>query len=79
MAKPQPTDDAVEYEAEVTVTFRFQVFADDDAMAEELASYEWEDNLWHAEIDKIRVDMVEEDEDYDDNEIALGDSGDEDE
>jgi hypothetical protein len=75
MAKPQPTDDAVEYEATVTVTFRFPVFADDDVMADELAAYEWEDNTWHGEIDRIRVEMVEEEED--DSDDAIG--GDEDE
>ena len=75
MAKPQPTEDAVEYEAEVTVTFRFQVYADDDMMADELASYEWEDNTWHGEIDRIRVEMVEQEDDESDD--AIGEDEDE--
>lgn len=60
--KPQPSDDAVYYDAEVTVTFTFQVLADDDFMAEEIASYEWEENTFRSSIDSIMVEMTEEEE-----------------
>lgn len=60
--KPQPSDDAVYYDAEVTVTFNFQVLADDDFMAEEIASYEWEENTFRSSIDNIMVEMTEEEE-----------------
>ena len=60
--KPQPSDDAVYYDAEVTVTFNFQVLADDDIMAEEIASYEWEENTFLGSIDNIRAEMIDEDE-----------------
>lgn len=63
MSKPVPSDDAVQYEAEVTVKFFFTLEADDDIQAEDLATYEWEDNLYHAEIQHVRVEMIEEDED----------------
>ena len=61
--KPQPSDDAVYYDAEVTVTFNFQVLADDDFMAEEIASYEWEENTFKSSIDNIMVEMIEEEYD----------------
>ena len=68
--KPQPSDDAVYYDAEVTVTFTFQVLADDDVMAEEIAAYEWEDNIYKGSIDNIMVEMIEEDyEDEDEKEV----------
>ena len=60
--KPQPSEDAVYYDAEVTVTFNFQVLADDDFMAEEIASYEWEENTFKSSIDNILVEMIEEEE-----------------
>ena len=63
MAKPIPSEDAVQYEAEVTVKFYFTIEADDDMQAEDIASYEWEDNLYDGEIQNIRVEMIEEDED----------------
>lgn len=62
MSKPVPSDDAVQYEAEVTVKFFFTIEADDDIQAEDIATYEWEDNLYHAEIQNVRVDMIEEDD-----------------
>jgi hypothetical protein len=61
--RPQPSDDAVTYEVEVTVKFMFELQADDDMQAEDLAAYEWEDNLYRGSIEKIRVEMMEEDED----------------
>ena len=64
--KPQPSDDAVYYDAEVTVTFTFQVLADDDVMAEEIAAYEWEDSIYRGSIDNISVEMIE--EEYEDEE-----------
>lgn len=63
--RPQPSDDAVQYEAEVTVKFYFTLEADDDMQASELATYEWQDNLFHGEIRKVVVDMVEEEEEDD--------------
>ena len=77
MSKPIPSDDAVQYEVEVTVKFHFTIEADDDMQAEDIASYEWEDNLFHAEIQKIRVDMIEEDEEeYDSGVPDVGDMSD---
>jgi hypothetical protein len=61
--KPQPSDDAVWYDVEVTVTFNFQVLADDDMMADEIASYEWEDNTFTSTIDSIMVEMIDEEDD----------------
>lgn len=61
--RPQPSDDAVTYEVEVTVKFMFELQADDDMQAEDLASYEWEEHLYRGSIEKIRVEMMEEDED----------------
>lgn len=65
--KPEPSDDAIYYDVEVTVTFNFQVEADDDMMAEDIASYEWEDNIFRGSIDRITVDAIEEDEDEEDD------------
>jgi hypothetical protein len=62
MSKPVPSDDAVQYEAEVTVKFFFTIEADDDIQAEDIATYEWEDNLYRAEIQDVRVEMIEEDD-----------------
>lgn len=67
--KPQPSDDAVYYDAEVTVTFTFQVLADDDFMAEEIASYEWEENTFRSSIDSIMVEMTEEEEYKEEEEV----------
>lgn len=63
--RPQPSDDAVQYEAEVTVKFYFTLEADDDVQASELATYEWQDNLYRGEIQKVVVDMIEEEEEDD--------------
>ena len=60
--RPQPSDDAVTYDVEVTVKFMFELQADDDIQAEELAAYEWEENLYRGSIEKIRVEMMEEEE-----------------
>lgn len=67
--KPQPSEDAVYYDVEVTVTFNFQVLADDDIMAEEIASYEWEENTFRSSIDNIMVEAVEEEEYNDEEEV----------
>jgi hypothetical protein len=60
--RPQPSDEAVQYEAEVTVKFYFTLEADDDMQASDLATYEWQDNLYHGEIQDVVVDMIESDE-----------------
>ena len=60
--RPQPSDDAVTYEVEVTVKFMFELQAEDDMQAEDLASYEWEEHLYRGSIEKIRVEMMEEEE-----------------
>jgi hypothetical protein len=60
--RPQPSDDAVQYEAEVTVKFYFTLEADDDMQASDLATYEWQDNLYRGEIQNVVVDMVESDD-----------------
>jgi len=72
MARPIPSDKAVTYDAAVTMTFYFTLEADDDMQAHELASYEWQDNLYRGEINDIYVEMIE-----DDSDEAVG--GDEDE
>ena len=66
--RPQPSDDAVQYEAEVTVKFYFTLEADDDMQASDLATYEWQDNLYHSEIQNVVVDMVEEDDEEEEEE-----------
>jgi hypothetical protein len=67
-------DDNVEYDATVTVTFRFKLEAQDDYAAEKNAAIEWQNNLYHSEIEDIWVEMIEEEDDSDE---AVG--GDEDE
>jgi len=77
MSRPIPSDDAVQYEVEVTVKFCFTIEADDDMQAEEIASYDWEDHKFLSEIQKIRVDMIEEDEEeYDFGVPDVGDATD---
>lgn len=66
MSKPQPSDDAVMYEVEVTVKFMFELEADDDMQAEILATYEWEDNLYRGEILDTRVEVMEQEDDVPD-------------
>lgn len=63
MTRPIPSDDAVTYDAAVTMTFYFTLEADDDAQAQELASYEWQDNIYRGEINDIYVEMIEDDSD----------------
>jgi hypothetical protein len=52
-------DDNVEYDATVTVTFRFKLEAQDDTSAERNAAIEWQNNLYHSEIEDIWVEMIE--------------------
>jgi hypothetical protein len=61
--RPQPSDDAVMYNVEVTMKFYFEVEADDDMQAEEIATYAWQDNIYRGEVHKVKVEMKEEDED----------------
>ena len=56
-------DDFVEYDATVTVTFRFKLEAQDDVSAERNAAIEWQNNLYHSEIEDIWVEMIEDDSD----------------
>lgn len=56
-------DDFVEYDATVTVTFRFKLEAQDDESAERNAAIEWQNNLYHSEIEDIWVEMIEDDSD----------------
>ena len=56
-------DDNVEYDATVTVTFRFKLEAQDDVSAERNAAIEWQNNLYHSEIEDIWVEMIEDDSD----------------
>lgn len=63
MSKPIPQGDTAQYDAEVTVTFYFSVEAEDDIQAETIATYEWQDNLYHGEIYKVKVEIIEEDND----------------
>jgi hypothetical protein len=67
-------DDFVEYDATVTVTFRFKLDAQDDESAERNAAIEWQNNLYHSEIEDIWVEMVEQD---DSDEAVGGDEEDE--
>ncbi len=64
MTRPIPSDNAVTYDASVTMTFHFTLQADDDMQAELLASYEWQDNIYRGEISDIYVEMIEEEDDY---------------
>ena len=47
------------YRVQVTVTYDFEVEADDEAMAEEMG-WGWEDYAHFADTDSIRVDLVTE-------------------
>jgi len=77
MSRPIPSDDAAQYEVEVTVKFCFTIEADDDMQAEEIASYDWEDYKFLSEIQEIRVDMIEGDEEeYDFGVPDVGDATD---
>jgi len=69
MSRPIPSDEAVQYNAAVTMTFYFTLLADDDVQAYELAGYEWQDNIYRGELNDIHVEMIEED---DDSEEAIG-------
>lgn len=62
MSKPIPEGDTVQYDAEVTIKFRFIVEAEDDIQADKIAMYEWQDNLYRGEIEHVHVEMIEEDE-----------------
>lgn len=59
MTRPIPSDEAVQYDAAVTITFHFTLHADDDIQAHELASYEWQDNIYRGEISDIYVEEIE--------------------
>lgn len=63
MSKPIPQGDTAQYDAKVTVIFYFSVEAEDDIQAETIATYEWQDNLYHGEIHSVRVDIIQDDED----------------
>ena len=77
MSRPTPSDDAVLYEAEVTAKFCFAIYADDDIQAEEIASYDWEEYKYLSQIEKIRVDMIEQDEEEEDFGVpSIGDMSD---
>jgi hypothetical protein len=67
VSKPIPQGDTAQYDAEVTVIFHFSVEAEDDIQAETIATYEWQDNLYHGEIHRVRVDIIQ-DDDEDDSE-----------
>lgn len=66
----------MKYDAEVTVTYRFEVEADDESLAEGIASLQYQDNPYRAEIDSIYV--RESDDEYldiDDDDIEEGEGG----
>lgn len=54
--------DDVLYEVEVTVKFRFDIMAEDDFQAENIAIHAWQQNLYHSEVQDVRFKMVEEEE-----------------
>jgi hypothetical protein len=57
MSRPEPTIQYPNiYNVKVTVTYDFEVEADNEAMAEELGWY-WEDFAMYAETDSITVDL----------------------
>lgn len=60
MSRPTPSEDAVPYNVEVWVKFDFEIEADDDIQAEEIASYDWEEYKYRSTIEKIRVEAYEE-------------------
>ena len=66
----------MKYDAEVTVTYRFEVEAEGLSDAEKQASYQYQDNPYRAEIDSIYV--RESDDEYldiDDDDIEVGEGG----
>jgi hypothetical protein len=65
MARPIPSEDAVPYTAEVWVKFEFEIEADDDVQAEEIASYDWEEYKYRSTIERIRVQAEDACEDCD--------------
>ena len=60
MSRPIPSEDAIPYNVEVWVKFDFEIEADDDVQAEEIASYDWEEYKYRSTIEKIRVEAYEE-------------------
>ena len=60
MSRPIPSEDAIPYNVEVWVKFDFEIEADDDIQAEEIASYDWEEYKYRSTIEKIRVEADEE-------------------
>jgi len=60
VSRPTPSEDAVPYNVEVWVKFDFEIEADDDIQAEEIASYDWEEYKYRSTIEKIRVEAYEE-------------------
>ena len=60
MSRPIPSEDAIPYNVEVWVKFDFEIEADDDIQAEEIASYDWEEYKYRSTIENIRVEADEE-------------------
>jgi hypothetical protein len=60
VSRPIPSEDAIPYNVEVWVKFDFEIEADDDIQAEEIASYDWEEYKYRSTIEKIRVEADEE-------------------
>ena len=65
MSRPIPSEDAIQYNVQVWVKFDFEIEADDDIQAEEIASYDWEDYKYRSTIERIRVEAEEPCEDCD--------------
>jgi len=60
MSRPTPSEYAIPYNVEVWVKFDFEIEADDDIQAEEIASYDLEEYKYRSTIEKIRVEAYEE-------------------
>ena len=61
------SDQTKQYEVQVAVTYYFIVEADSPEMAEEIASYDYSDYSFTAEIDSIDVAEMITDEDEDES------------
>ena len=56
MSRPIPSEDAIPYTVDVLVRFQFEIEADDDVQAEEIASYDWEEYKYRSTIERIKVE-----------------------
>ena len=64
MPAPRPiSENPLDYEVEVVVKFNFIVSADSQEQAEDIATYEWEENTFQSTIESVWAEALEVDED----------------